>query len=425
MKRFCVWTIGCQMNKADSGFITGCLEQAGLTPAGTAAEADLIVLNSCMVREHAEMRVVNKLLSLRGLKRNRPGVRIALTGCMVDSRTDELRGRFPWVDLFFRPQEWAVLSGWAEEQGLPGLVAGVPLLPGQSPVSALVPVQHGCDSFCSYCIVPFRRGRARSRDPAEIGCQVKGLVERGAREVVLLGQIVDAYGSDLPGRPDLADLLEQINGIDGLWRIRFLTSHPARLSARIVGAVADLDKVCRHVSLPLQAGDDAVLKAMKRGYTVAQYLELVAHIRRRVPDVALSTDVIVGFPGETEAQFAGTLDVLRQVRFDQVHIAAYSPRPDTAAARQMADDIPPQAKHSRRSRAEALQNGIAAEINRTFLGCTVAVLVEGQKKGKWWGRTEGDKLVFFSAEGAFTGRLASIRVERASPFSLQGTLVSG
>ena len=422
MRRFHIWTIGCQMNKADSGFIAGCLERSGLTPTDTTAEADLVVLNSCVVRGHAEERVVNKLRSLRGLKRNHPGVRIALTGCMVDSRIDELSQRFPWVDLFFRPQQWGVLSDWAEEHGLPGLVEGGPLLPRDPPVSAWVPVIHGCDSFCSYCVVPFRRGRARSRDPAEICCQVRGLVERGSREVVLLGQIVDAYGLDLPSRPDLADLLAELSGVEGLERIRFLTSHPGYMSGKLIGTIASLHKVCRHINLPVQAGDDAILKAMKRGYTVEEYLGLVADIRRAMPDVALSTDVIVGFPGETEDQFAGTMEVLRQVCFDQVHIAMYSPRPDTAAAGRMADDIPARTKEARRAGAEALQKEIAARINAGFLGRTVRVLVEGQKKGSWWGRTEGDKLVFFPAEGCLTGQLAMVRIDSASPFALRGTL---
>lgn len=421
MKRFHIWTIGCQMNKADSAFVAGCLERAGLTPVKTPDEADLVLLNSCVVRGHAEDRVVNKLRSLRGLKKKRPESRVLLTGCMVDSRIDELSERFPWVDLFFRPQQWSALSDWAAERGLPALTGG-PLPPGGPPVSAWVPIIHGCDSFCSYCIVPFRRGRVRSRDPAEICSQARGLVERGTREVVLLGQIVDAYGHDLPSRPDLADLLTELNGIEGLWRIRFLTSHPVYMSRKLIDAIASLDKVCRHISLPFQAGDDDILGAMKRGYTVEEYLGLVAAIRARMPDVALSTDVIVGFPGETDARFAGTMEVLRRARFDQVHIAMYSPRPGTMAARRMPDDVPPRVKEARRARAEALQISIAAEINQAFLGRTVAVLVEGRKRGRWWGRTEGDKLVFFPSEGSPEGQMADVRIEAGGPFGLRGSL---
>jgi tRNA-2-methylthio-N6-dimethylallyladenosine synthase len=422
MKRYHIWTIGCQMNKADSEFIANYLEHAGLKQTETAGEADFLLLNSCVVREHAEVKVVNKLKSLKGLKRSRPDVTIALTGCMVDSRIDDLKDRFPWVDLFFRPQQWEVFSKWAESRGLPGLNEGEDSVPQNPPVSAYVPIMHGCDSFCSYCVVPYRRGRARSRGIDEICCQVQNLVQRGSREVVLLGQIVDAYGDDLPSKPDLADLLAALNRIEGLVRIRFLTSHPSYISRKLVRAIADLDKVCEHISLPIQAGDNGILKAMKRGYTAEEYGELVDHIRRTVPNVALSTDVIVGFPGETDEQFARTLEVLRQTRFDKVHIAAYSPRPETTATRNLKDDVTPETKESRRAQAEALQNEIAAEINAAFLGNTVEVLVEDQKKGKWCGRTRGDKLVFFAGRAGMMGQLASVMVEKTSAFALQGTL---
>jgi len=227
MKRYHIWTIGCQMNKADSDHIANYLERAGLTQAETAEEADLVLLNSCVVREHAEVKVVNKLKSLKGIKKNHPDVAIGLTGCLVNPQVDDLRNRFPWVDLFFSPQEWEVFSKWGESHGLPSMNTEKDSVQPKPPVSAYVPIMHGCDSFCSYCVVPYRRGRARSRDLAEICCQVQNLVQRGTKEVVLLGQIVDAYGHDLPSRPDLADLLAALNGIQGLLRVRFLTSHPA------------------------------------------------------------------------------------------------------------------------------------------------------------------------------------------------------
>ena len=422
MKQYHVWTIGCQMNKADSDLVANYLEGAGLRQTEIAEEADFVLLNSCVVREHAEVKVVNKLRSLKGLKRSRPEVTIALTGCMVDSRIDDMKNRFPWVDLFFRPQQWDVFSKWAESHGLPSLSQGEASVPQNPPVSAYVPIIHGCDSFCSYCVVPYRRGRARSRDLDEICCQVQSLVQRGAKEVVLLGQIVDAYGDDLASKPDLADLLAELNRIKGLLRIRFLTSHPSYMSRKLIQAIADLDKVCEHISLPIQAGDNGILKAMKRGYSAEEYGHLVDDIRRTVPDVALSTDVIVGFPGETDEQFARTLEVLRRTRFDKVHIAAYSPRPETTATRELRDDIAPGTKESRRAQAEALQNAIAAEINSCFMGKTVEVLVEDQKKGKWCGRTRGDKLVFFSSEASLTGQLAIVKIEKTSAFALQGTL---
>jgi tRNA-2-methylthio-N6-dimethylallyladenosine synthase len=422
MKHYHIWTIGCQMNKADSDFVADYLQRAGLSRTEIVEEADLVLLNSCVVREHAEAKVVNKLRSLKGFKRSRPDVTIAVTGCMVDSRIDDLKNRFPWVDLFFRPQQWDVFSGWAESRGLPAVSQRQNAVPQNPPVSAYVPIIHGCDSFCSYCVVPYRRGRVRSRDLDEICCQVRNLVQHGTKEVTLLGQIVDAYGQDLPSRPDLADLLAELNGIEGLLRIRFLTSHPSYMSRKLIGAVADLDKVCEHISLPIQAGDNGILKAMRRGYTAEEYGDIVDHIRRTVPDVALSTDVIVGFPGETDEQFARTLEVLRQRRFDKVHVAAYSPRPETTATRNLKDDVNPETKESRRAQAEALQNAIAAEINATFMGQTVAVLVEDQKKGKWCGRTRGDKLVFFTGKANMMGQLAGVRIDKTSAFALQGTL---
>jgi len=422
MKRYYIWTIGCQMNKADSDQVANYLGRAGLTQTETADEADLVLLNSCVVREHAEVKVVNRLKSLKGLKKSRPDITIALTGCMVDSRTDDLKDRFPWVDLFFRPQQWEVFSKWGESHGLPSLNQVEDSVPQKPPVSAYVPIMHGCDSFCTYCVVPYRRGRARSRNLDEICCQVQNLVQRGAKEVVLLGQIVDAYGHDLPSKPDLADLLAALNGIEGLLRIRFLTSHPSYMSPKLIRAVADLKKVCEHFSLPIQGGDNDILKAMKRGYTAEQYGELVDDIRRTVPSVALSTDVIVGFPGETNEQFGRTMEVLRQTRFDKVHIAAYSPRPETSATRNLRDDISPEEKETRRVQAEAMQNEIAAEINTTFMGWTVEVLVEDQKKGKWCGRTRGDKLVFFAGRASMMGQLARVRIDKTSAFALQGTL---
>jgi tRNA-2-methylthio-N6-dimethylallyladenosine synthase len=422
MKRFHIWTVGCQMNKADSDCVANYLERAGLAQTETAEDAELVLLNSCVVREHAELKVANKLKSLKGLKKSSPDITIALTGCMVDSRIDDLKNRFPWVDLFFRPQQWEILSKWGESHGLPSLNQIEDSVPRNPPVIAYVPVIHGCDSFCSYCIVPFRRGRVRSQPLDEICCQVESLVQRGTREVVLLGQIVDAYGQDLPSKLDLADLLGELNSIEGLLRIRFLTSHPSYMSRKLIRAVADLEKVCEHISLPIQAGDNSILGAMKRGYTAGEYGELVDYIRRTVPNVALSTDVIVGFPGETHEQFAKTMEVLRQKRFDKVHIAAYSARPETSATKDFRDDITPEEKESRRAQAENLQNSIAAEINAAFLGRTVEVLVDGQKKGKWCGRTRGDKLVFFAGRAGMTGQLASVRIEKTSAFALQGIL---
>ena len=414
MPRYHIWTIGCQMNKADSRRLADELERRGYTPTECAEDADLVVLNSCVVRQSAENRVVGRLTSLRPLKRLRPEARIALTGCMVGLEPDGLARRFPYVDAFCRPGDF---------QPLLALVRGADATQPAAPyaVTAYVPIIEGCDNYCSYCIVPYRRGRERSRPLAEIVCEIEALAARGVREVTLLGQNVDSYGHDLPDRLDLASLLEAVNALRGLTRVRFLTSHPKDMTPRLIDAVARLDKVCEHFCLPLQAGDDATLLAMRRGYTVDDYRRLVALIRECVPGAALSTDVIVGFPGEAEAQFQRTLRLLAELRFGTVHVAAYSPRPGTAAAR-LCDDVPPDAKKERLRLVEEQQERIAAEINAGLVGTEVEVLVEERVKGKWSGRTRGDKIVFFGDAADQRRRLVLVRIERATAWSLQGRL---
>ncbi|MDP2729664.1 MAG: tRNA (N6-isopentenyl adenosine(37)-C2)-methylthiotransferase MiaB [Dehalococcoidales bacterium] len=411
MLQYYLWTIGCQMNKAESERLGSLFEQQGYQAASTAEEADLLVLNSCVVRQSAENRVINKLSSLKSLKRRRPNLTIALTGCLVDSNIDRLKKSYSFVDHFFKPGE---LPPW-QDKTEPGQ-----LLPHHSPPAAYIPIIQGCDNFCSYCIVPYRRGRERSRPIAEIACEVRELVRRGTREVTLLGQIVDSYGHDLPGKPDLADLLGELNSIDGLGRLRFLTSHPRKMSTRLIEAIASLDKVCEQISLPVQSGDNDILKAMRRDYTVENYRRLVTEIRHKIPGVALSTDVIVGFPSETEEQFHRTADLLSELRFDTVHIAAYSPRKGTVAARELEDNVTAEEKRKRLNTLEHLQEEISTEINARLLGTTLEVLVEARKQGKWHGRTKSDKLVFFSDNGDYLGQLVNVKIEKTSPWSLQG-----
>ncbi|MDD5083052.1 MAG: MiaB/RimO family radical SAM methylthiotransferase, partial [Dehalococcoidales bacterium] len=271
-----VWTIGCQMNKAESERLGSYLEQLGYHPTPNIKQADLVVLNSCVVRQGAEDRVINKLHSLKPLKQTHPGLTVAVTGCLVNSETDQLRERFPQVDYFFKSGE---LPPWLEEP------APAQALPQHPAPSTFVPIMQGCNNFCSYCIVPYRRGRERSRPLPEIVSEVVELVRRGVKEVTLLGQNVDAYGHDLTEGPDLADLLTELNAIEGLARLRFLTSHPRDMSARLIKAIATLDKVCPQISLPVQSGDDDILLAMKRGYTIKHYRQLVAQILDRVADV--------------------------------------------------------------------------------------------------------------------------------------------
>jgi len=409
------------MNKADSSFISECLEGMGMHPADGAEEADIIVLNSCVVRQSAESRVVNKLNSFRSVKGDRV---LVLTGCMVDSDIDGLRKRFPQVDLAFPPQDFNTLLSFLKEHRLASeRQGGIEVVLKIRP-TAFVNIIQGCDNFCSYCIVPYRRGREKSRPMPDIVREVEGLAASGTKEVTLLGQNVDSYGHDLPSKPTLAGLLAELNRVDCLARIRFLTSHPKDMSRQLIDAMANLDKVCEHLSLPVQAGDDDILRAMGRGYTSGQYIGLVERIRRAVPGAAISTDVIVGFPGESEGQFSKTYELLSALRFDTVHVACYSPRQGTAASREMVDDVPLRDKTRRRKLVEELQEGIASEINKRLLGQKVEVLVEGRRKGKWWGRTRTDKLVFFKDLNNHLGQLADIKVTDTSPWSLQGEPVA-
>ena len=424
MHSYHVWTIGCQMNKADSERLESALGQMGLSPTDSARDADVVVLNSCVVRQSAEDKVVGMLTSLKPTKQSSPDKVVALMGCMVGPKTDRLEAQFPYVDVFMRPQEYAPLIDLiGDRMGIDPEGCVGPLV-AKADVTAYIPIIHGCDKFCTFCIIPYRRGREVSRTIDDITREARLLVDRGVKEVTLLGQNVDSYGHDLDDGHDLADLLTAVNDIDGLERVRFLTSHPNDMSDRIIEAVNGLEKVCEHVNLPFQAGDDAVLERMRRGYKSDDYRRLVEKIRDRVPNVSLSTDLIVGFCGESDTQFQETLSLLRDVRFDKVHAAAYSTREGTIAWRTLDDEIDDDEKRSRLDAVEELQEEIATQLNAALLGRHTQVLIEGRKRGKWFGRNRNDKLVFFSDEDDRTGDLVTVEVEKTGPWSLQGTLVS-
>jgi len=422
MPRYFIWTIGCQMNKAESQRIASYLDSVGYQVAASFREAELVVLNTCVVRQRAEDKVLGTLGLLKGLKEEHPNLSILVTGCFVNSDIEGLKRRFPHVDFFFKPGAYSELTGWIQKRGIYSELStqNLALRWKTSSPCAFVPIIQGCDKFCSYCIVPYRRGREASRPLEEIVCEVNGLVKQGVKEVTLLGQNVDSYGHDLPEHLDLADLLTELNDLGNLARIRFLTNHPRDMSQKLIQAMASLDKVCEHLDLAVQSGDTDILRAMRRGYTVEQFRELIHIIREYIPQISLSTDIIVGFPGETEEQFEHTFSLLEEMRFDVVHVAAYSPRSGTIAWREYGDDVPAEAKKERLSRVEQLQANIATEINSAYQGEIVEVLVEGQKEGKWYGRTRGDKIVFCESDDDYSGRLVKIRIKKTSPWSLQG-----
>ena len=425
MDGYYIWTVGCQMNKADSERLESALGQMGLEPRPSPKEADVIVLNSCVVRQSAEDRVVGMMTSLKPLKQRKQDKVLALMGCMVGPKTDELEKRFPYVDVFMQPQQYQPLIDLLGERMDVDTEGCIGPLVARPDVATYIPIIHGCDKFCTFCIIPYRRGREVSRSVAEIVREAEMLVKRGVKEVTLLGQNVDSYGHDLPEDHDLGDLLGAINDVSGIERVRFLTSHPNDMSDHIIDSVAELDKVCEHINLPFQAGDDKVLSDMRRGYTNDDYRRLIDKIRERIPNVSLSTDVIVGFCGETDAQFEETLSLIEDIKFDKVHAAAYSNRPGTIAERMLVDDVPQDEKKLRLKAIEILQERIATEINAELLGRDFDVLVEGRKRGKWFGRNRNDKLVFINngqPNDGLAGKIVNVHIDKTAPWSLQGTI---
>jgi tRNA-2-methylthio-N6-dimethylallyladenosine synthase len=512
---FHVWTLGCQMNRSDSEEMAGRLLAAGCAEAASMDTADLVVINTCAIREAAEQKVIGRQGHLKRLKAANPGMRVVLTGCAVrEAERDGLRRRFPAVDLFLRPDEEPELVdrlGLASAQGAVGLAAtalaglapaagsiGALTVVGRatvgaadrlpatraaavagsavardSAITAWLPIVYGCDKTCTYCIVPFSRGPERSRPFDEIVDEARSLAAAGYREVTLLGQNVNSYGHDLApdprfadadterwagrrldlhGRPDLAALIRAIDairtadGVPALPRLRFVTSHPWDLSDRLIEAMADCPSICAHLHLPVQSGADETLRRMGRQYTIEHYLERLARIRDAVPDISISTDVIVGFCGETDAQFRATLRLLETVRYDQVFAAAYSERPGTPATH-LADDVPPDVKRARLNELLAVQEGLGLERNRAWLGREVEVLVDsvtpprshdhddepsadGASPGhatpagpRVAGRSRQNKLVHLAGGPELVGRLVRARIEHAGPYALRGVVL--
>lgn len=417
-KRYLVWTIGCQMNEAESAKVEAMLNEAGYRATNNEDAANIIVLNSCVVRQASEDKVAGKIGSLARVKRERPDTKIAVTGCMVTGQEKDLSQRFPWVDLFFEPSDFDSMATIVPE--LESVDTDLTNLPhyyqdesADPRVTAFVPIIYGCNFLCSYCIVPYRRGKEVSRPLEDIVAEVSRISQGGVQEVTLLGQTVNAYGHDLPSGYDLADLLEAVDAIPRIERVRFLTSHPKYFSDKLIHAMADLQTVCEHVNLPVQSGDNEVLRRMRRTYTVEHYRDRIETIRNVVPGVTISTDIIVGFPGETDEQFENTVQLLQDIEFDKVHVAMYSPRPRTLSSR-WDDDVPHETKHARHQIIESIQEKISHKRHLEQVGQRQEILVDGFAKGRWRGRTRGNGLVFFESTGDWTGQLVDVELTNAS-----------
>ncbi len=411
-----LWQVGCQMNTADTEALAEQFAEIGLWPGAALEDADLAVLVTCAVRQHAEDKAAGRLGELAKWKLARPGRAIALTGCMAAEHGGTLFARFPQLDYVFDVRDAdGFMARLRDLYG--GAVEGPVPLPAGDRLSAYVPVIHGCNEMCTYCIVPFVRGRERSRGVQEVVAQVGRLVEGGVVEVTLLGQNVNSYHDPNTGT-DLAGLMAAVDGVPGLRRQRFLTSHPRNASAALLAAIRELPTACEHLHLPVQSGSDSCLRRMKREYTLREYRLVLDDARRVVPEIALSTDIIVGFCGETEAEFEGTMSLLREVEFDTVHVQAYSPRPGTAAHRRP-DDVPPAEKKARLQAVLSLQRQISERRNRSLLGRTVEVLVEGRgaEDGRPYGRTRQNRVTWLE-RAAIPGSVVHATVIDATAWQL-------
>jgi len=424
------------MNYADARRVATELERLGYETTPRAEDADVILLQTCTVRQQSEDKAYNKLHNFRALKERYPERTVAVMGCVVGVRGNELlEKQFPFVDVFMEPstdgaplishllQDEDYILEQEETAVRHAVQDGTVILPQDQVnqlISAPVAIVYGCSHACTFCIIPQKRGKERSRPVGEIASEVRSLVRQGVKEVVLLGQIVDRYGYDVSDGPDLADLLATINDIEGLQRIRFLTSHPNYMTKRILQAVADLPKVMPQIEIPIQAGDNDVLRNMRRGYTREQYRALIHKVHEVIPDAAIHGDIIVGFPGETAAQFQKTYDILEELRLDKIHLARYSPRPGTVSDRTMADDVPEEEKRRRFHLLEALQKEVSQEKMRKYLNITVEVLVEEKQKNRWRGRNPQSKLVFFPDVRDLRGQLVQVQIKHAGPWSMSG-----
>lgn len=437
-RKYYIDTWGCQMNEEDSEKISGVLKKIGYIRTETLEESDIIIFNTCCVRENAEQKVYGHLGFLKNLKKKNPNLIIVVTGCMMQQKgmPQKIMNKFPHVDIIvgnynsYKLPEYiervksegnSIIEVWDKEQGI---VEGLPI-DRKSDVKAFVTIMYGCNNFCSYCIVPYVRGRERSRKPENIINEIKDLVSKGYKEVTLLGQNVNSYGKGLNPEITFADLLRKVNEIEGLERIRFMTSHPKDVSDDLIKAIAECEKVCEHGHFALQSGSTRILEKMNRKYTREQYLELVKKLRAAIPNISITTDIIVGFPGETEEDFEDTISLVKEVEFDSAFTFIYSKREGTPAAKN-AEQIPEDVKHERFNRLVNVVNDIVAKKNMEYEGKIVEVLVEGPSKNdetKLMGRTRSSKLVNFEGSHELIGSLVNVKITKAQTFSLVGEII--
>ncbi len=442
-----ITTFGCQMNKADSERMAGILESMGYSEATAELEADLVLYNTCTIRDNAEQKVYSYLGRQAQRKRVNPNLTLVVAGCVAQQEGESLLRRVPELDLVMGPQHAnrldVLLSQVEQGQQVVAteehhILEDITTARRDSSICGWVNVIYGCNERCTYCVVPSVRGKEQSRLPEAIKLEMEGLAAQGFKEITLLGQNIDAYGRDLPGitpegrrQHTLTDLLQFVHDVEGIERIRFATSHPRYFTERLIDACADLPKVCEHFHVPFQSGDDDVLKAMARGYTIDRYRRIIDRIRDRMPDASISADVIVAFPGETDAQYRRTLDLIEEIGFDQVNTAAYSPRPNTPAAdwpNQLSEEV----KVQRLQEINALVERKAKERSARYAGRTEQVLVEGvnpKQADQVMGRTRTNRLTFFPAARASGGQwqagdLVEVRIEEVRAFSLSGIALS-
>ena len=433
-----VLTFGCQQNEADSEYIAGMATKMGYTKTENPEEADLIVVNTCAVREHAELRALSITGQFKHLKAKNRELKIGICGCMVtqDHRKDDIKNKYPYVDFLFGTNMlWRfpeILNESFErkkrlfyfDHDTSNVWEGLPVK-RESDFKAWISVMYGCNNFCSYCVVPFVRGRERSRQPSEILKQIKDLAQKGYKEFTLLGQNVNSYGKDLGIGYDFSDLLNDICKIEGDFWVRFMTSHPKDASKKLIDTIASQEKIVKHLHLPFQAGNDRVLKVMNRKYDSKGYLELVSYAKEKIKNVGLTSDVIVGFPTETDEEFEDTLKMLKAVEFDSVYSFIYSPRKDTPAA-SMEGQIPDSVKKVRFAKLLEVQNSITKDLNAEYVGNVIKILVEGKSKtddNKYTGRNDKNRLVHIDGDDSLIGQFVNVKIEKADTFAMYGTVI--